>query len=279
MNEQTKTRKLRLGLIGKDVSKSESERIHTFILQEMGVECAYERFSVNADDFDSAMRRLMGDFDGFNVTIPYKRDVMAYLDEIAGDAVDCSAVNTVLTETACGYNTDGLGFLLMVRLAGIEVTGKKILILGGGGSGRSTAVALKNAGAKISVYQRNRENLLELCGELNVTPAQSAETGGYDILINCTGVGMHDTEGRSPVSEFAFQGAEAAIDLIYVPKKSEFLRLAEGKGLRTLNGEAMLFYQAYYADCLYLKISPQEEQAKLLYEKYLEHKEKRGLTV
>ena len=75
-------KKLRLGLIGKDVSKSQSERIHRFILMELGVECEYERFSVPASDFDNVMRRLMGDFDGFNVTIPYKRDVMEYLDEI-----------------------------------------------------------------------------------------------------------------------------------------------------------------------------------------------------
>ena len=78
-------KKLRLGLIGKDVSKSQSERMHTFILKEFGVECEYERFSVSATEFDNVMRRLMGDFDGFNVTIPFKRDVMEYLDEIVGE--------------------------------------------------------------------------------------------------------------------------------------------------------------------------------------------------
>ncbi len=261
--------KLRLGLIGKDVSKSDSERIHTFILQEMGVACEYERFSVSPSDFDSAMRRLMGDFDGFNVTIPYKRDVMEYLDEIVGDAMDFGAVNTVVSAQAQGYNTDGVGFLLMLETAGIEVQGKKILVLGAGGSGRSCAAALKKSGAKVSMYRRNREELLETCGQLGVTAASDPEAGCYDILINTTGVGMHDTEGKSPVTARAFHGATTAVDLIYTPAESEFLRLAKELGLQTCNGAAMLFYQAYYADCLYLGMEPNRLQAETLYRKFL----------
>ena len=261
-------KKLRLGLVGKDVSKSLSEDMHSFILREMGVECEYERFSVSADGFDSVMRRLMGDFDGFNVTIPYKRDVMGYLDEITGDALDFGAVNTVVSATATGYNTDGVGFLQMLAAADIFVKDKKILVLGGGGAGRSTAAALKKAGASVWIYQRNREKLEETCKELGVLPADSAECGGFDILVNCTGVGMHESEGRSPVTSLAFAGAEAAIDLIYVPQETEFLRQAKELGLKILNGEAMLFYQAYYADCLYLDIQPNKAQAESLYQKY-----------
>ena len=262
-------KKLCLGLIGKDVSKSQSEPIHKFILNALGVECAYERISVSPDGFDSAVRRLLGDFDGFNVTIPYKRDVMEYLDGVLGDALDFSAVNTVISATREGYNTDGMGFLLMIKAAGVEIEGKKILVLGGGGSGRSTAVALKKGGVDVSMYQRRREKLLETCAELGITPADDPEQGGYDILVNCTGVGMHDTEGLSPVTKRAFQEAQAAIDLIYEPEKSEFLRLAEEMGLTTLNGVAMLFYQAYFSDCLYLHIEPSEAQAKSLYRQYL----------
>lgn len=260
---------VRLGLIGKDVSKSMSERIHTFILREWGYACEYERISVDKEGFDGALRRLLGDFDGFNVTIPYKRDVMAYLNEVTGDAFIFGAVNTVVTGALKGYNTDGMGFLLMLRLAGIEVQDKKVLVLGGGGSGRSSAAALKKAGASVSVYQRRREKLEEVCSELGITAADDPERGGYDILVNCTGVGMHDTESVSPVSERAFVGAESAIDLIYTPTESEFLRLAKAQGLKTLNGAAMLFYQAYFSDCLYLGKTPSEEEAEKLYQKYL----------
>ncbi len=264
MNDKT----VRLALIGKDVSKSDSPRIHTFLLQRFGYGCEYECFSVLKEDFDSMMTRLLGDFDGFNVTIPYKRDVMAYLDEVTGDAFACGAVNTVLTSTRQGFNTDGVGFLLMLRLADIEVNGKKILVLGGGGSGRSTAAALKNAGATVHVYQRRREKLEELCNELGVTPADDPEKGGYDVIVNCTGVGMHDSEGQSPVTKQAFLGATHAIDLIYTPTQSEFLRLAKSVGVSTLNGAAMLFYQAYYADCIYLGREPNDAEAKKLYEEF-----------
>ena len=267
MNEK----KVRLGLIGKDVSRSLSEKIHTFILKEWGYVCEYERFSVEKEDFDGAIRRLLGDFDGFNVTIPYKRDVMAYLNEVTGDAFAFGAVNTVVTSSLTGYNTDGAGFLLMLRLAGVEVLGKKVLVLGGGGSGRSSAAALKNAGASVSMYQRTREKLVETSAELRVTAADDPESGSFDILVNCTGVGMHDTEGVSPVSEKAFAGGKWAIDLIYTPSESEFLRLAKRSGLKTLNGAAMLFYQAYFADCLYLGKTPSDVEAEKLYEKYLRY--------
>lgn len=260
---------LRLGLIGKDVSQSTSDKIHQFILEKLGVALEYEKFSVGTDDFDTAMRRLLGDFDGFNVTIPYKRDVFEYLDEIVGDAFAFSSVNTVVSITRTGYNTDGVGFMLMLNRAGLEVTGKKVLVLGAGGAGRSTAAALKQAGACVYLYQRNQEKLREACLELGVQAALDVEQGGYDVLINCTGVGMHDSEGRSPVTANAFHGGTWAVDLIYRPKESEFLRLARTQGLKTCNGEAMLFYQAYYADCLFLNRTPCESEAENFYKEYL----------
>ncbi len=261
-------KRVKLGLIGKDVSASTSHLIHRFILDKLGYECDYEKCSVGYGKFDLTVQRLLGDFDGFNVTIPYKRDIVEYLDEVAGDAFTFGAVNTVVCQNRTGYNTDGAGFTTMLRLAGVEVAGKKILVLGGGGAGRSTAVALRQAGGEVYLYQRNREKLEETSREIGVLVADDPERGGYDILVNATGVGMHDKVGLSPVTEAAFRGGEWAIDLIYHPKQTEFMRLAANAGLRTLNGEGMLFYQAYYADCLFLGREKNEEEAKALYEEY-----------
>ena len=263
------TKSLRLGLIGKDVSKSTSKQIHTFILSQFGVDCHYEALSVPPAEFDGVMRRLLGNFDAFNVTIPYKRDVFEYLDEIVEDAFTCGAVNTVLCDARKGYNTDGKGFLLMLETSGISVQGKKVLVLGLGGSGRSSAVAMKNAGAEVYAYRRNEQELAEACLQLGISPAKDIERGGFDIVVNCTGVGMHDTEGKSPVCASAFSGAKWAVDLIYTPEKSAFLQLAETQGIKTLNGAAMLFYQAYYADCLFLQKTPCVAEAKTLYARYL----------
>ncbi len=265
-----KRKTVKLALIGKDVSKSDSERIHTFILGEWGVVCEYERLSVAPNDLDAVLRRLLGDFDGFNITIPYKRDVFEYLDGIEGDAFSCGAVNTVVCADRTGYNTDGVGFSCMLENAGIAVKDKKALVLGAGGSGRSTALALKNAGATVYMYRRNQAELQEVCKQLNVYAAENPMTGGYDILVNCTGVGMHDSEGKSPVAAAAFTGASTAVDLIYKPEKSAFLAMAEEGGCTLCNGAAMLFYQAYFADCLYLKRTPDRKEAKGLYQKYLQ---------
>lgn len=260
---------VRLGLIGKDVSKSTSDKVHTFILSQWGINCIYQKFSVDIDTFDDTMRMLIGDFDGFNVTIPYKRDVLSYLNETVGEALQCGAVNTVLCNSLKGYNTDGVGFLQMLESENVTVKGKKVLILGAGGSGRSVAVTLKNAGATVYMYRRNKPELLETVNELGVFAVDDAETGGFDIVINTTGVGMHDTTGISPVTEKAFLGATCAVDLIYYPKQSQFLSIAKQKGLQTINGEAMLFYQGYYADCLFVERTPDSAEAKKLYEKYL----------
>jgi shikimate dehydrogenase len=269
----SEVKKLRLGLVGKDVSKSDSGKIHAFILQELGYDLEYENVSASVEEFDDVVRYLMGDFDGFNVTIPYKRDIMEYLDEVVGDAALFGAVNTVVSATRTGYNTDGLGFMQMLKLFGVTVFEKKVLILGAGGAGRSCAAVLKNAGADVALYRRNRTELLEICGQLGVSAAVDPERGGYDIIVNSTGVGMHDSVGVSPVSEKAFCGASIAVDLIYRPKRSEFLRLAEGLGLKIVSGEAMLFLQAYYADCYFLKKTPCEAEAENLYKRYLDCEE------
>ena len=264
---------LRLALIGKDVSRSDSQKIHAFILREFGVDLAYEKLSIAPSQLDDTMRYLLGDFDGFNVTIPYKRDVMEYLDEIVDDAAAFGAVNTVVCATRKGYNTDGWGFLQMLKLHGVSVEGKKALILGAGGAGRSSAVVLKKAGATVYLYQRRKQELEETCQELGVLAADNPEAGGYDIIINATGVGMHDTVGISPVSAAAFKGCSVAVDLIYKPTVSEFLRIAAELGLQTVSGGGMLFLQAYYADCYFLGRQADEQEAYNLYKKYLESEE------
>lgn len=271
-NEKT----IRLGLIGKDVSKSPSETIHTYILSAWGIECAYQRFSVSPQEFDGAMRCLLGDFDGFNVTIPYKRDVMEYLDGLRGDALRFGAVNTVVCATREGHNTDGVGFLKMLTANGVQIKGKKALVLGGGGAGRSTLVSLKKGGATAYLYQRNAEKRKETCMQLDVSEAEDPNAGDYDILVNCTGVGMHDTVGVSPVESRAFDGAECAVDLIYEPEETAFLKQAKDRGIQTVGGLAMLFYQAYYADCLYVGKAADEREAETLYQNYLKIYHERG---
>lgn len=260
---------LKLALIGKDVSKSDSAKMHGFIMRGLGEECSYELISCAAEDFDAAAKKLLSDYDAFNVTIPYKLDIIPYLKKTEGDAKVFGAVNTV--KDGIGYNTDGIGFSLMLENNGISVKGKKVLALGAGGAGRSVVKKLLDAGADVWLYDLRRENAEAVCAEFKgVHLAETLVPQPYFMAVNMTGVGMHKTEGISPVQEDILANCEAAVDLIYFPKKSEFLRIAESLGKKTVNGEGMLFYQAYYADCIYLGREPSAEEAKTLFEKYTE---------
>lgn len=287
MNEK----KLSLALIGHNVKNSKSGEMHRFILRAFGADCDYELASVDEAGFSAAFSRLLQEKDGINVTIPYKLSAIGFLDTVCGDAAKCGAVNTVITgrnpfcgedagyntgrNAGCnaGYNTDGIGFMQMLRREKIAVFNKRVLVIGAGGAGRSVAAALKSAGADVFLSRKDEARLQAVCEELGVKKAERDASGGlsgaYDIFVNCTGVGAGGSEHVSPVEEAAFDRTEIAVDLIYRPETSEFLRLAQGREKRVLNGKAMLFYQAYYSDCLYLGVQPDGAQADELYEKYL----------
>ena len=257
----------KMAVIGKDVSKSDSAKMHTFDFRGLGSACEYELISVAQEDLDATVRRLLDGYDAFNVTIPYKLDVIPYLDRLEGDARTFGAVN--LVKDKVGYNTDGVGFLLLLENNGIRPKGMKILVLGAGGAGRSVVKKLADAGADVFVYDLRGESVERLYREFGCfTPLAAVEPADYDLIVNVTGVGMHKTEGVSPVGEEVLARTKMACDLIYYPRKSEFLRIAESLGKPILNGEGMLFYQAYYGDCIVLGREPDAEEAKALFAQY-----------
>ena len=270
---------LKLAVVGKDVSKSLSPAMHTFILGKMGEECTYECVSIPPEEFSARAQGLLEQFDGFNVTIPFKTDIIPHLAGTAGDARTFGAVNTVNARTRTGYNTDGLGFMLMLENAGVDVRDKRVLVLGAGGAGRSCICKLCEGGARVYAYERDALRLKQVYEEFgNFVTLDTVPVRQYDVIVNCTGVGMHASVGRTPsvrtaagevpVGEELLSKCSAAVDLIYEPKQSEFLRVAASLGKRTVNGEAMLFYQAYYSDCIYLERTPSADEAKAYYEAY-----------
>lgn len=261
---------LKLAVIGKDVSKSLSPEIHKFIAKRTGNSVSYVKISVSEEEFEKSVEKYFEEYDGFNVTIPYKLSVISHLEKTEGDAKTFGAVNTVRTRDRSGYNTDGLGFALMLSNGGINVAGKRVLLLGAGGAGRSVAKKLADAGAEVSVYDKNAQNAANVAKEFGVSALESVENEPYYLVVNATGVGMHRTEGVSPVDESLLKNANAAVDLIYTPKKSRFLEIAESLGKTTVNGEAMLFYQAYFAQRIFFGRKADAAQAKKLFEEYRE---------
>lgn len=262
-------KELRLALIGKDVSKSISPQVHKFISARMGNKVSYEKISVPENEFEQRIDGILEEYDGFNVTIPYKLAIIPHLNKIEGDAKIFGSVNTVTTRDLCGNNTDGTGFMMMLENNGIDVIGKEVLLLGAGGAGRSVSKKLLDAGAKVSVYDKFYNKACSLSQEFNgIAALKSLDIKPYYLIINATGVGMHETEGQSPVGEELLAQCDVAVDLGYVPLKSRFLEIAEGLGKKIVNGVGMLFYQAYYSECLYFGIESDRLQAKQLFEEY-----------
>ncbi len=270
---------LKLAVVGGDVSQSGSPAVHSFILRRFSGGCTYEKVSIPAEEFSVQAEGLFSRYDGFNVTVPFKREIIRFLKGLEGDAKLFGAVNTVVAAGRLGYNTDGYGFMLMLENAGFDVKDKSVLVLGAGGAGRSCIKKLCEGGAEVYAYERDSSRLGAVWEELGgFIPLERVSERPFDLILNCTGVGMHGTAGMLP--SVSYENGEtdsvgrllkmcgAAADLIYVPAHSEFLRVAEEYGKPVLNGAAMLFYQAYLADCIYVNRIPDGEEAKNLWKEY-----------
>lgn len=262
-------KKVKLALIGKDVSKSISPQIHYFIAKHIGKNISYDLISVAEDGFEKHIDGLIANYEGLNVTIPYKLKVIPHLKKICGDAHTFGAVNTVSCKNLTGDNTDGLGFALMLKNNGVGVNGKNVLIIGAGGAGRSVAKKVLEEGGKVDIYDKNLENAVAVAREFGgITALDEISPKPYYAIINASGVGMHNTVGVSPADENVIKNCQVAVDLIYNPPKSAFLEIAEKLGKKIINGKAMLFYQAYYSECIWHGINPDEASAKILFEKF-----------
>lgn len=270
---------LKLAVIGKDVSKSLSPQLHKFLLGSMGEECTYAKLSIPAREFAEQIEKVFDCYDAFNVTIPYKQTVISNLIEISPEAAALDAVNTVVCNGRKGFNTDVNGFGLMLESEGVKISEKRALVLGAGGAGRSCIFKLKELGAKVSVYEKDEARLRAVYERLkDFEPLKQVPLEGYDVIVNCTGVGMHETEGQLPLVRTAagelplrdevFNHCSLAVDLIYEPAQSAFLKKAKSLGVRTLNGMKMLFFQAYWSDCIYLNRTPSTVEANAFFEEY-----------
>lgn len=222
------------GLIGQHLSHSYSRMIHV----EMG--CTdYCHTELEPEEIGTFFKTH--EIGGMNVTIPYKKVVLPFLDTISEDAREIGCVNTIVTENGklIGHNTDAQGFLWMAENAGIQLSDKKAVIFGGGGAQLAVKRALQIAGAReIITVSRNGENNYS-----NLYLHSDAE-----ILINATPVGMYpNTDGQIADLDL-FPKCCGVLDLIYNPFRTNLLIQAEEKGIPSANGLSMLVAQAKYAE-------------------------------
>ena len=218
------------GLLGRTLSYSYSPRIH----KALGG-YSYELFEKEPEELADFLQN--GEFSGLNVTIPYKKAVIPYLQELSPIAKRLGAVNTIVRRadgTLIGHNTDYFGFSTMVAKAGIRVADKKALVLGSGGASNTAVAVLKELGAKVIVISRTGENNYN-----NLELHQDAA-----LIVNATPVGMFPNVDDTPLSLDGFPVLEAVLDLNYNPSHTQLLLDAESRGLIAKNGRLMLVAQA-----------------------------------
>ena len=220
---------MKCGLLGRKLGHSYSPQIHTRL-----ADYSYELFEKEPEELEDFLRN--GDFQGLNVTVPYKKDVISFLDELSPRAKRLGAVNTIIRRDGklIGHNTDYFGFLTMVRTSGLDVAGKKALVLGSGGASNTAVAVLEELGAEVVVISRNGSN----CYNNLHLHADAA------LIVNATPVGMYPKVGVSPVDLELFPRLEGVLDVIYNPARTQILLDAQNKGLVTMNGLLILVAQA-----------------------------------
>lgn len=221
---------MKCGLLGRKLGHSYSPQIHSYLGSY-----SYDLFEKEPEQLEDFLKN--GDFTAINVTIPYKKDVIPYLDEISPVAQKMGAVNTIVRRadgTLFGHNTDYFGFASMVKKSGVAVYSKKVLVLGSGGASNTVVQVLKELGADVVIISRSGENNYE-----NLHLHQDSS-----VIVNTTPVGMYPKTGVSPVDLSRFPALEGMLDVVYNPARTQILLDAEKLGLPCQNGLWMLVAQA-----------------------------------
>jgi len=238
------------GLIGEKLGHTYSPRIHKNILKEIDIEGHYGLFQVEKNNLKHVISGLKSlGYNGINVTVPYKIDIIKYLDTLSPEASKIGAINVVnINENgmAIGYNTDYYGFGMMIEQANIKIQGEVAVILGTGGAAKAVTQYLKDNGIKeIMLVTRDAKSAKQKYpNDKIIIYDEMKDVRNCSIIINCTPVGMHPEVNFTPVDKKYLENFKTAIDLVYNPSQTLFLNQAEDEGLKTVNGLYMLIAQA-----------------------------------
>lgn len=252
---------MQFGLIGKSLSHSYSVDIHKSI-----ADYNYKLCELSENEIPDFLKKR--DFYGINVTIPYKEKVIPYLDEISDTAKEIGAVNTVVNRNGklYGYNTDFNGMLSLINHAGISISGKKVLILGTGGTSKTANAVAKSLGANQIIFVSRTQK----AGSVTLDLAYSCHFDAQ-IIINTTPSGMFPSCDDTPINVNSFTSLEGVIDAVYNPIRTNLVLNARKRGITAEGGLYMLASQAVYASSLFL--GTQEKNIDFAYKNVKNQKE------
>ncbi len=250
---------LRLAVLGHPIRHSLSPAMHAAALRALGLKGWYEALEVPPEDLSQALERVRRGYRGVNLTVPLKEGALPLLDWVAEEAREMGAVNTVLNVEGrlFGFNTDAPGFLQALKAGGVPLEGPA-LVLGAGGAGRAVTWALRGAGLEVWVWNRTRaraEALARAFG-LRVVPLEWAREAR--LIVNATSIGLMDPLA-TPLPQGLFPEEGAAVDLVYRPLWTRFLKEAKEAGLRVQTGLPMLAWQGALAFRIWTGLLPPVE--------------------
>ena len=257
-------------VIGNPTEHSLSPKLHNHWIKKNNIDAVYDKKQLNENDIEGTILKVRnGEIDGINVTIPFKKSVIPYLDQLTPLANEAQSVNTIYKEKnkVIGHNTDVGGFELGLKRINYNVKNKKVFILGAGGVVSSIILALKKMGSsKIILSNRTNEkaeDLKKIYSDLEII--DWGETPDFNVIINATSLGLknHD-EIKLDYTDIGSN--KLFYDVIYNPRQTKFLSKAKQLGNQIENGKMMFVYQAHQAFTIWHKIMPEidDETIKLL---------------
>jgi len=257
-------------VIGNPIEHSLSPKLHNHWFEKNNINAIYNKKQINESDIKDIISELRNEkIDGINVTVPFKKSIIPFVDELSAEANNAQSVNTIYKENnkVLGHNTDISGFELAIKKKSYDIKGKKIFILGAGGVVPSIILALKKMGAdKIILSNRTKkkaEQLKKIFPNLEIV--NWGEIPEFNMIINATSLGLN--KGDEIKLDYAGIGTNKLFyDVVYNPKQTKFLSKAKQFGNQTENGKMMFIYQAHQAFTLWHKVMPKidEETIKLL---------------
>lgn len=243
-----------IGIIGDPIEHTGSPAIHNFIAEKLGDNVVYVPFHVKDRRLEKAVEGAYAlDIDGLNVTVPHKIAVMQYVTELDDAALSIGAVNTLVRIRGGykGYNTDFSGFMRQLDSVDMQVNGREVIMLGAGGAAKAVMYSLQKLGAEhVYVLNRNVDKAKENFGKAgNVTVLGFDEwkqiPSGKYMAVQCTSVGLSPDDNDCVISDDGFfELVDEAVDLIYRPKETVFMKKVAEHGGKAYNGLRMLMYQA-----------------------------------
>ena len=247
-------------VIGNPIEHSLSPKLHNYWIKENKIKAVYDKKLLNEEDIEETISEIKnGKIDGINVTIPFKKFILPFLDELTLPAKETQSVNTVYKNEnkIIGDNTDVGGFELALKKINYDVKNKKIFILGAGGVAPSIILALGKMGAsRIILSNRTRkkeEDLKKIYPNLEIV--NWGENTDFEMIINATSLGLKKND-KIELDYNKFGSNKLFYDLIYNPRKTNFLLKGAELGHQIENGKMMFIYQAQLAFKIWHNILP-----------------------